>query len=85
MKMLLLAVAMTVALSGCKSLDVINVLGGCVLPPALTEKGSVPDLDTSHDIPQEQANVLWAKDRSYGAKITKRHSDTVDYVAENCQ
>jgi hypothetical protein len=85
MKKIMLAGAMALALSGCKAADIINVLGGCDLPPALREKGTVNVLDESHEIPQEQANVLWAKDRSYAAKITKRHSDTVDYVDENCQ
>ncbi len=85
MKKMLLAVAMTVMLCGCQSArEAINVLGSCELPPSLNQKDQVDPLDDSHDIPQDQANVLWAKDRSHLAKAVKHGNDTIDWVAGHC-
>lgn len=83
MKMLLLAGAL--ALGGCAANPTPVVIGHCELPEALTTKDKVDDLDASHPIPQDQARVLWAKDRSHLAKAVKHGNDTIDWVAGHCQ
>lgn len=83
MRHMLMVSALALALGGCASNP--PVIGHCELPEELAQKDSVEPLDASHPIPQDQANVLWAKDRSHLAKVVKHHNDTVDWVAGHCQ
>lgn len=77
--------AIALAVGGCASVPPPTVIGHCELPDALAQKDTVDPLDDTHPIPQDQANVLWAKDRSHLAKAVKHGNDTIDWVAGHCQ
>lgn len=84
MKTIMLVGALALALAGCAANPPPTVIGHCELPENLATKDTVEDLDASHPIPQDQANVLWAKDRSHLSKAVKHGNDTIDWVAGHC-
>lgn len=87
MRKVLLVALLCAALGGCETAKSVTAILGspCELPAELDQHDAVTDLDPTIPISRDQADVLWAKDRSHLAKSVKKGNDTVDYVHAHCQ
>lgn len=55
----------------------------CVLPDDLKGKEAMQEHQGGGDL--NRALDLWTQDRADGARIAKKHNDTVDFVERNCK